>query len=75
MSATESSMSFDALSKREREVFELFLQGYSHKEIAARLGISPKTENAHKASLQRKLGAKSNVELVKIGIRAGLVEL
>jgi len=65
-----------SLSPREREVFTLYLDGLRPKEIGARLGgISVKTVSTHKAVIMRKLGAKHDVDLVKIAIRGGYTSL
>jgi DNA-binding NarL/FixJ family response regulator len=61
------------LTEREREVLALIAEGLSSKEIAARLGHSPKTAETHRASLMRKLGVHKTSALVRIAIREGLV--
>ena len=45
----------DPLTKREREVAEKLAQGMAVKEIAAELGLSPKTVHVHRANLLEKL--------------------
>jgi DNA-binding NarL/FixJ family response regulator len=65
---------FARLSAREREVLRLLAEGLSAKEVAARLGIAPKTCEAHRASLMRKLGVRKATELVRIALRYGLIE-
>jgi DNA-binding CsgD family transcriptional regulator len=52
------------LSTRERSVGELLLDGLTHKEIGARLYISPKTVEQHVARLRQKLLAANRAELV-----------
>lgn len=54
------------LSEREREVLDLLLLGRSHDEIAAVLGISPRTSKFHQANILEKLGADSRVDLVRL---------
>jgi DNA-binding NarL/FixJ family response regulator len=61
------------LTEREREVLALIADGLSSKEIAVRLGHSPKTAETHRASLMRKLGVHKTSSLVRIAIREGLV--
>jgi two-component system, NarL family, response regulator LiaR len=61
------------LTEREREVLALIADGLSSKEIAARLGHSPKTAETHRASVMRKLGVHKTSALVRIAIREGLV--
>jgi DNA-binding NarL/FixJ family response regulator len=65
---------FSVLSAREREVLQLIAEGLSAKEIAVDLGISPKTVEAHRTSVMRKLGARKATELVRYALRHGLIE-
>jgi len=65
---------FSVLSSREREVLQLIAEGFSAKEIAADLGISPKTVEAHRTSVMRKLGARKATELVRYALRHRLIE-
>lgn len=64
-----------ALSARERQVYELFLSGKRWKEIAVVLGISAKTVDSYRAAIMRKLPAATLVDLVRIGISEGLLQL
>jgi FixJ family two-component response regulator len=57
---------FDLLSPREVEVMELVVAGAANKEIAARLGLSPKTVEVHRANVMRKTRAESLAELVRM---------
>ncbi|WP_298865145.1 PhnD/SsuA/transferrin family substrate-binding protein [uncultured Sulfitobacter sp.] len=54
------------LTRREREVLALVAQGNSTKEIAIKLGISPKTVEFHRANLLRKFGARTSSQLVSL---------
>jgi DNA-binding CsgD family transcriptional regulator len=54
----------DGLSRREREVGRLVLDGLTQREIGARLYISPKTVEQHVARLRQKLVAANRAELV-----------
>jgi DNA-binding NarL/FixJ family response regulator len=62
-----------ALSDRERDVLRLLAQGRRTKEIAAELGLSPKTVETYRARLMDKLGIDNLSGLVRFAIRAGLV--
>jgi DNA-binding NarL/FixJ family response regulator len=63
----------EALTQREREVLLGIATGLSTRELAATLGISPKTVETHRVRLYEKLGARSVVELARIAVRTGLV--
>lgn len=62
------------LSPREREVVQLIAEGRSTKEVADRLGISPKTAETHRTNVMRKLNLHSVTELVRFAIRNRIVE-
>lgn len=57
---------FEKLTDREREVMYLVVEGNTNKAIAARLGISEKTVEAHRARVMEKTSARSLSELVRI---------
>ena len=65
---------FSLLSGREREVLHLIADGLSAKQIAERLEISPKTVEAHRTSLMRKVGVRKATELVRYALRHGLIQ-
>ncbi len=52
------------LTKREREVFGLIVKGFSTKEVARELGLSPRTVESHRACITAKTGTRSVRELV-----------
>lgn len=62
------------ISPRESEVLRLIAWGHSNKEIAARLDVSVKTVEAHKANAMRKLGVGSRIDVVKYAILQGWLE-
>lgn len=62
------------LTRREREIVQLLAEGKSNKETAAALGISVRTAESHRASIKRKLGAKSLSHLVRFAIRTRIIE-
>jgi DNA-binding CsgD family transcriptional regulator len=63
MFSSESSQK--PLTKREREVLDLISEGYSNKQGASRMGISPRTFESHRAEAMRKLGARNTADLVR----------
>jgi two-component system, NarL family, response regulator NreC len=64
---------YDMLSKREREVMQLACEGLTSAQIGDRLKIGRRTVETHRANLQRKLGVKSQAELVRLAVKKGLV--
>lgn len=59
------------LTKRERDVLRLVAQGHSNAEIAARLGISPKTVDTHRTHVMDKLGVHSRADLTRYALQHG----
>ena len=64
----------DKPTARERETIQLLAEGLSNKEVAAKLGISVKTVETHRAAIMRKLGLHSIGELVRYAIRNHIIE-
>ena len=64
----------EQLTAREREVLQLIARGYMYKEIAHRLGISPKTVEAHVSAVLRKLQLSSRHELTRWAAERRLVD-
>ena len=62
------------LSDRETEVLRLIALGYSNKEIAARLNLSVKTVEAHKANAMRKLDMTSRIDIVRYAMLQGWLQ-
>jgi two-component system response regulator NreC len=65
----------DVLTPREREVLQLLSEGHATKEVAFRLGVSPKTVETHRLSLLAKLKVGGVADLVRIAVKEGLVEI
>ena len=62
------------LTDRESEILRFIALGYSNKEIAARLSLSVKTVEVHKANAMRKLNMTSRIELVRYAIFQGWLQ-
>jgi FixJ family two-component response regulator len=62
------ALRLERLTPREREVLEQAARGLHAKEIAAALGISPRTVEVHKAHLMEKLGVRNVAELVRFAL-------
>jgi two-component system, LuxR family, response regulator FixJ len=56
------------LTPRERDVLDLLVEGLSHREIAARLTISPRTVEVYKARMMEKLQCRSLAELIRAAL-------
>ena len=63
------------LSVREMEVFKLFAEGFSNREIAEKLFISVRTVETHKNNIMKKINLKTTVDLVKFAIKNNIIEL
>ncbi len=64
-----------APTRRERAILKLIGEGATAKEIAARLGISPKTAQIHRANLMAKLNTRSTAGLVRWAIKHKIIRL
>ncbi len=63
----------EPLTPRQREILQLLVEGCSAKEIARRLAISSRTVEFHKQQMMEHLGLNSSAQLVRWGIKQGLV--
>jgi DNA-binding NarL/FixJ family response regulator len=70
-----SQSAHEALTRREREVLRLIGQGATSKEVAQRLGISPKTAQVHRENLKQKLNLRTTAAMVRYAIKHKLVNL
>lgn len=64
-----AALQLERLSRRERQVLRLLVEGHSLRDIAARLTISHKTVSSHKARLMQKLEVDSDAELILLAFR------
>jgi DNA-binding NarL/FixJ family response regulator len=65
----------DQLSGREREVFQLTVEGNTSAAIAEKLGLSPKTVETYRSRIMEKLGVEDITGLVRYAIRHGITPL
>ena len=65
--------SYDLLTSREREIFQLLAERKSNKEIAQALNLSPYTVETHRRNLQEKLNLHSLAELILYAVRKGII--
>ncbi len=65
----------ERLTRREREVLKLIGEGATTKEVAQRLGISPKTAQVHRENLKQKLDLRSTAAIVRYAIKHKLIRV
>jgi two-component system response regulator NreC len=61
------------LTPREKEILRLLAEGYSNKEIADKLVVSPSTIHSHRTNLMQKLNLSSRYELIQYARQRGLM--
>jgi DNA-binding NarL/FixJ family response regulator len=66
---------YETLTTREREILHLAAEGYSYKEIGARLTISPRTAETHRTNLMRKLGLSTQTDLIRYALQRGILPI
>jgi len=72
LSKDEDSFS-SVLTLREREVFQLVVEGVKSEKIADRLCVSVKTVSSHRRKIMKKLNIKSVAELTRLAISEGVI--
>jgi DNA-binding NarL/FixJ family response regulator len=65
---------YDNLTDRERQVLHLAAEGLGNNEIAAKLTISPRTVETHRAHFMEKLNLRSQTDLIRYALNRGLIE-
>jgi two-component system response regulator FixJ len=70
-SRSSTDARLERLTAREREILALLAAGHQNREIALKLGISPRTVEVHKARIMEKLDCTSLAELIRLNIAAG----
>lgn len=73
--AREASDVTGSLTRRELEILRFLARGFSMKQVALRLGVSPRTVESHITKLYRKLGARTRVQALSRAASLGLVDL
>jgi two-component system invasion response regulator UvrY len=63
----------ERLTAREKQIFMFILSGLGDKQIATQLGISKRTVDKHRQHVNCKLGTRTPLELLQVGLRLGLV--
>jgi len=65
----------ELLSARERQVLQLVVEGRTSAEIAAQLGLSPKSVETYRSRMMSKLDIEDLPALVKFAIRSGITTI
>ncbi|MGV1098461.1 response regulator [Thiovibrio sp. JS02] len=68
------SSGYDSLSEREQQVFRLVVEGYSSKDIAHMLYLSPRTVEKHRSNIVRKLDIHEPMALVRYAVKIGVID-
>jgi DNA-binding NarL/FixJ family response regulator len=66
---------YETLTTREREVLQLAAEGCTSTDIAERLGISPRTAEAHRMNLMRKLDLHTQADLTRYALKRGIIPM
>ncbi len=66
----ESAALLDSLTAREKEVLDMVVKGFSTREIAEALAVSPRTIDTHRANIGEKLGTTSVAEMARLVLAA-----
>lgn len=74
-SSADENDAYSNLSDREKEIFLLFAEGKSTREIGDKLFISVKTVGTHKQNILEKLELRTNSDIVKYALKKGLIQL
>lgn len=64
---------YETLTTREKEVLHLAAEGHSNPEIGKRLFISPRTVEIHRANVMRKLGVRTQTDLIRYALQRGIL--
>jgi DNA-binding NarL/FixJ family response regulator len=73
MREREVEDSYELLTKREREVLQLFAEGKAVKEVASILDLSLYTVETHRSNIFQKLNLHSTAELILYAVRKGVI--
>ncbi len=66
---------FKDLTKREKQVLSLVVEGHTSKVMAGILNLSPRTVDHHRSNLLKKFDMKNSVDLVNYALRNGYVAI
>ena len=66
---------YNTLTNREREVFQMMVEGYPTKEIAETLCLSPSTVKSHRSNIMEKLKMDNISKLIQYAIQLGIIDI
>ena len=69
--AAETRKRLLTLTPREAAILALLIEGHANKVIAARLGVSTRTTEHHRAHIMEKMGARSLSQLIRMALAIG----
>ncbi|HVN87550.1 MAG TPA: response regulator transcription factor [Candidatus Binatia bacterium] len=64
---------YDTLTRREREVLRFSAESLTSAQIGARLFISARTVETHRANLMHKLGLRNQADVIRYALRRGIL--
>ena len=64
---------FKGLTKREKQILKLVVDGLTSKDMAKKLNLSPRTVDHHRSNLLKKFRMKNSVDLVNYAVRNGYI--
>jgi DNA-binding NarL/FixJ family response regulator len=67
----DGAQTLHRLTRREREIFDLLIRGYSNDEIGSRLFIARRTVETHRQHIMKKLDTHSLLDMIRVAARQG----
>ena len=69
----QETTTFTGLTKREKQILAMVVEGYTSKDMAVKLNLSPRTIDHHRSNLLKKFKMTNSVDLVNYAVRNGYV--
>lgn len=66
---------YETLTAREREIFQMTVEGLTSQAIGEKLKISARTVEIHRRNLTDKLGIKNQADLIRLAIKRGIISM
>jgi two-component system, NarL family, response regulator NreC len=66
---------YQLLTTREREILQLMAEGHTNAEMSAKLSISPRTVEIHRANVMRKLNLHNQTDVIRYAIKKGILSI